>query len=355
MERLTFELKFITPAFIGGAYPGKAELRPASFIGLLRWWWRAIKAEKDIEKLYREETEIFGGHTEKGSVAGKVILRLNNKAKLKNFIGYNLRSDLHLDTNYRNGRLFGKDAGLAYLLYSTILPNREREYIKPCFTFDLTFIGKGEHVKHCVASLWCLLFLGGVGSRARRGAGNMVCIDVNPKLDYISFFPEGDLIKWLGNGIRKVKEIVNGNSRCKGIKYSSLTHPVRIAVSKKSFPSWREALNDAGRIFMDFRYENRKDTFGMGVFGLPIRHSNNKFLKPSHHSRRASPLIIKLVSEGERYRWIILELCGDFLPEGERIVFLNRDKEIDREFFIKTLDRFFKHLSNYAVVEEVSL
>jgi CRISPR-associated protein Cmr1 len=60
VKKLTFKLEFITPAFIGGANQ-QAELRPASFVGLLRWWWRALKGECNIENLREEEVKIFGG------------------------------------------------------------------------------------------------------------------------------------------------------------------------------------------------------------------------------------------------------------------------------------------------------
>ncbi|MEZ0360806.1 MAG: RAMP superfamily CRISPR-associated protein [Hydrogenobacter sp.] len=56
MKKLTFELEFITPAFIGRANPKNAELRPASFIGLLRWWYCKMLQAKinSTDSIYEE-------------------------------------------------------------------------------------------------------------------------------------------------------------------------------------------------------------------------------------------------------------------------------------------------------------
>ena len=43
MQKLTVTLEAVTPLFLGGADPrGSPELRPASFRGVLRFWWRAL-------------------------------------------------------------------------------------------------------------------------------------------------------------------------------------------------------------------------------------------------------------------------------------------------------------------------
>jgi CRISPR-associated protein Cmr1 len=74
-EKLTFELEFITPAFIGGAFPDEeAELRPASFIGILRWWFRnlALTVTDDIEAIAYLESELFGNQKRAGKVWVKI-------------------------------------------------------------------------------------------------------------------------------------------------------------------------------------------------------------------------------------------------------------------------------------------
>ncbi len=70
-EKLEYKLEFITPAFIGGAFPDKeAELRPASFIGILRWWFRnlALTVTDNLEAIYKLESELFGNTKRAGKV-----------------------------------------------------------------------------------------------------------------------------------------------------------------------------------------------------------------------------------------------------------------------------------------------
>ncbi len=55
MKSITFTLRVITPLFMGGANQ-QAELRAQSFKGMIRFWWRALKAEINIKKL-KEETD----------------------------------------------------------------------------------------------------------------------------------------------------------------------------------------------------------------------------------------------------------------------------------------------------------
>ena len=198
MKRLTFDLEFITPAFIGGANH-QAELRPATFVGLLRWWWRALKGECEIKRLREEEVKIFGGiaknlRKEEIKMASPVYLRVEGEVSK----GEDLINEYRLSWNFDKNRraLIGPHAGVGYLYYS-MLPKKKRngqeekgrEFIEPGSRIKLTLIGKDEVLNHYIASLWALVFLGGVGARSRRGGGNLAVVDYNPKDLGISFIP----------------------------------------------------------------------------------------------------------------------------------------------------------------------
>lgn len=356
MEKLTFELEFITPAFIGGALPEKAELRPASFIGLLRWWWRALRCEGDIKKLYKEEVKIFGGHLEDGAVAARVALRIKENVNivenkpLKDYAG------LNYFYNKQKGTLSGKDSGIGYLLYSTMLPNRARGFITEGSKFELTLLGDSEAIKHYIASLWCLVFLGGVGTRARRGGGNMNCLSVEPAFRELSFQPEPqDPIVWLERNLKQAKKIVNGELSGKELNYPHLCPSVKIALSKRDFKDYKEALNEIGGLFKQYREDNKHRLFDMGYFGLPIKHSNNKFLTADGYFRRSSPLIIRVLRVVNSYRWMVVKLNGKFLPEGVKLKFINQQEPVDQKKADKVLDDFFSNILNQASIREVSL
>jgi CRISPR-associated protein Cmr1 len=369
VKRLTFDLEFITPAFIGGANH-QAELRPASFVGLLRWWWRALKGECKIEKLREEEVEIFGGiaknpkKEEIKKLASPVYLRVEGDVSKGKGLIKKYGLDLIFDEKKR--AFFGSHIGVGYLYYFMILPKKERngqeeerrEFIEVGSKLKLTLIGKDEVLKHYIASLWALVFLGGVGARSRRGGGNLRVVDYNPKdlpkdLEKISFTPTGDLYKWLVENLKKAKELVGspktpcdkyGECEC---EYSTLPDPAssdfKLEVSKKTFNTWSEALNDIGKEFMRFRRENKQSVFDTAVFGLPVMHSNGKFVEAERGiRRRSSPVIIKVVKTPEdKYKWMVLRLRGKFLPDGAKLRFGEKtgepssDLDLIGEFFQK--------------------
>ncbi|MDW8109975.1 MAG: type III-B CRISPR module RAMP protein Cmr1, partial [Candidatus Kryptonium sp.] len=49
MHEITLSCSVITPMFMAGADGRTPEIRPSEFKGMMRWWWRAIKAEDDID------------------------------------------------------------------------------------------------------------------------------------------------------------------------------------------------------------------------------------------------------------------------------------------------------------------
>jgi CRISPR-associated protein Cmr1 len=334
VKRLTFDLEFITPAFIGGANQ-QAELRPASFVGLLRWWWRALKGECNIEKLREEEIKIFGGD---GKMASPVYLRVEGDVSK----GSDLINEYKLSWNFDKNRraLIGPHAGVGYLYYSMVALNKKREFIKAGSRLRLTLIGKDEFLKHYIASLWALVFLGGVGARSRRGGGNLTVIDYNPKDLGISFIPTGYFDEWLVENLKRAKDLV-GYSKTPCNEYSNLKN-VKLVLSPREFNTWDEALNDIGNRFMNFRVKNRQRVFDTAVFGIPVRHSNGQFVRAEDDiTRRSSPVVIKVVKTPKgKYLWMVLWLWGKFLPNGVKLSFMGKTQEPS----FKLIEEFFQEL-----------
>ena len=363
MKRLTFELEFITPAFIGGANH-QAELRPASFVGLLRWWWMALKGECNIEKLREEEVKIFGGiaknqRKEEIKMASPVYLRVEGDVSKDKGLIKKYGLDLIFDEKKR--AFFGSHIGVGYIYYFIILPKKEkngqeeerREFIEPGSRLKLTLIGKDEVLNHYIASIWALVFLGGVGARSRRGGGNLAVVGYKPK-DLvedlkISFTPTNDIHEWLKENLKRAKELVGspktpcgeyGECEC---EYSTLPDPRNIGfnsvliLSPKEFNNWVEALNDIGNEFMKFRKiknerkneqnkRNEEFAIDIAVFGLPLRYGKGEAVKVENTkeviTRRSSPVIIKVIKTSNgKYKWMALRLWGRFLPEGAKLRF----------------------------------
>jgi CRISPR-associated protein Cmr1 len=249
----------------------------------------------------------------------------------------------------------GSHIGVGYLYYFMIVPKKKRngqeekgrEFIKVGSRLRLTFIGKDEFLKHYTASLWALIFLGGVGARSRRGGGNLTVIDYNPKDLGISFIPTGDLYEWLVKNLEKAKDLV-GSSKNSCNKYSNLPSPgssdFKLELSKTKFNTWVEALNDIGNRFMNFRSKSKRRVFDTAVFGIPVRHSNGKFVEAEKGiRRRPSPVIIKVVKTPEdKYQWMALKLSGKFLPDGVKLRFMEKIGEPSSD--LDLIEEFFKSL-----------
>ncbi len=81
MQKLTYEVRFVTPAFLGNAEQ-KGQWRTPPFKALIREWWRVVKAKDigyDHEKLREEEGHLFGAaHDEGGgSQKSRMLVRIS--------------------------------------------------------------------------------------------------------------------------------------------------------------------------------------------------------------------------------------------------------------------------------------
>ena len=72
MEKIIFECESITPMFMYGADGKTPELRPASIKGVMRFWWRAIHGDLPLDKLKKQEDEIFGSTDKRSSFSIKI-------------------------------------------------------------------------------------------------------------------------------------------------------------------------------------------------------------------------------------------------------------------------------------------
>lgn len=144
MHKISFDLETITPLFMAGADGKTPELRPPSFKGMMRFWWRAMRAEDDIEKLSKDEAAIFGG-TKVGEGKSKVSIKLIYESMKA--------SDLSL------------------------LPHKNARFrlraIETKQKFKCILHIQDQYQKVATAALKLSLLLGGMGKRSRRGFGSL--------------------------------------------------------------------------------------------------------------------------------------------------------------------------------------
>lgn len=342
MHSITFELETITPMFMYGADQNRAELRPPSFKGMMRFWWRAMRADDDIEKLAEQEALLFGGTGEKQG-RSKVIIRIVQNANKE---PKELRKEQE------------QFPGMTYLLYSTFMPPKDgqkRTCFHPNTRFALELSSNDEHaLQQAEAAFWLAMNLGGFGMRARRGGGNLVvqACEIKPEnlIDKEEltcwYIPKTDLYASLQTGFQKARSLIQQNETGTE-KYSNLLG-LRIwigdgtQIQNTPQEAWKKALESIGKPFMAFRCRKSPDyqrmvDFLLGNenntdlervnFGLPIvgRFNHNRDVKDRRYSitpvihgeevRRASPLIIKLLKQGQTYFPMFILLSGMFLPE----------------------------------------
>ena len=69
----TYHIEFLTPCFCAGACQTRAELRPPSIRGQLRWWFRCIGGTPN------EEQTVFGGVRDKNPLASSFVVRVRQQ------------------------------------------------------------------------------------------------------------------------------------------------------------------------------------------------------------------------------------------------------------------------------------
>ncbi|ASJ09265.1 hypothetical protein A3L11_08500 [Thermococcus siculi] len=159
MYEATFELEAITPLFMRGADQRKAEFRPASVKGVMRWWFRALAGRhlggtpKAMTALRSAESLIFGSAGKTGTRRSRVIV--------------------DVDILEESNKSFPLDDYSRYFWFSQV-GRYTKSYIPPGTTFEITLRSHEEaYLKIAMLSLWAAVHLGGFGSRARKFGGSL--------------------------------------------------------------------------------------------------------------------------------------------------------------------------------------
>lgn len=323
MKALTLECETVTPLFLFGAYGNIAELRASSLKGIIRYWWRAVNADLDIDTLRESEQKIFGGTSNSGgdSNRSKVILRIMNN---NNFYQINnkLTDEIH-DLNPNTG----DHCGISYLLYS-VSGMTNKPYIKSGTKFLIKISASDDVTDDLMKSLIAFQYFGALGSRSRRGAGSISMrikdSDNSLNVPYKEFFDLSNI-----NSREDLKKVFE---RYGEILQSPVQHSYSVLKGSHIYifnkcSSWIDALNVIGNRFRNFRKNNQGRVFETPCFGIPIMHRKSRSFfiaennKGSKINRRPSSLLFKVLKTSDKgYFPMIIKLNGDFLPHGSKIL-----------------------------------
>ncbi len=331
-------LELVTPAFIGGAEPrGKPEFRIPSLRGALRYWWRALfgAGVEDWTTLLQKESELFGS-TDKASA---VQLRLHKAAT---------------PTPKSYSKLTQGKPGISYLWFAARKtkndPERQALPDGSRYVIDASIHYRSNPQKlweQFYAALWLLTHLGGIGTRARRGAGGIQVVDIQSSTELSNLPPlpiRATTVEQFGeelqSGIQQLRRNVLPDALSTQPTFH-LLHPefAEICLIERSFASWQEALNFIGSSLQSFRKSRFSEdarivsdlifhhhytpnrTIHRAAFGLPLpfffrRERRGATVDP----RRGSPLFIRIVKLAgqQRYAIVLTFFKAQFLDNDHR-------------------------------------
>ena len=150
LKKICFEIETITPMFLSGADQSKAELRVASIKDFLRFWWRALQAESDINELRERESQIFGSSDEKKGGGSSFAMLISNNDNVqpitKNFPNKDNIHKIMVTSRTRN-KTFPINI-LEYLAYGPYDPKNKkiRPYIDAKTKFILILFFRDDRV-----------------------------------------------------------------------------------------------------------------------------------------------------------------------------------------------------------------
>ncbi len=369
LEKLEYELEFITPAFIGGANPGEvSELRPASIVGMLRYWFRVIVGAfvESTEELFKLESELFGNQEK----AGKVWVRVKDKVCKK--------LDKCVTTS------FNEDSGKIYLGYGNILylnfkenKNHRRDYkllynlcrekskrlkgfffVKPMLsketTANIEIITPEKLRKKIEALIYIFSQIGALGARNRRGWGSLYLKPTKSNKYENYLFNNWSI--WDKDELIKAMKILTGTKNFEKL-------PFEIYRIKKEHNTPLEALEFIGKEYKEFRYTYEPDYSNVKRFllnpregkkiieresvkraylGMPIifRFSSDKRLKnksvevKTNTGRFASPMHIRIIRLlNGKYTSLIIHKKDVKKPSKVNVILKERKEEKERLTF----------------------
>jgi CRISPR type III-B/RAMP module RAMP protein Cmr6 len=351
------ELRLVTPAFLGGPDRHAEEIaRLTSIKAMLRMWWRAWHGHLTTQQLRQEETQIFGS-IDMG--CGLLVLPPLHPLKLKLLP--------------KGTKMGGGGSPLGYLGYGPISYDKNSKANVTQITaldanqslrFRLAHRSKAE-LQDALKSLWLLGALGGLGSRSRRGWGSVLlesALDIDGLPHLANCWTVEEYRDALHKGLNYLAPTAERRSAGE-LGWTALSKEMRIVLSRETFATWREAMEDVGAKFQMYRaYDNRASSPGSAKsnpgpdyfntkalltgqgslpstlpersgFGLPYAQfyrslggtratfipywrDGNKEIE----GRRASPVLCKIVQLADgQFIWQVTFLPAQFLPNGANV------------------------------------
>lgn len=403
MSWTKLHLRVETPLFNGDGDQTSAQVRVSSIRGGMHFWLRAMAgvfARKDPNALRRIENYVLGSTESASPIRLRIpqqpehstdpfpeFMSRDARDSRNKWIGYLLGPGL---TSWESA---DKERNLPGASKIT------RAFVPPGEEFDLwvKLIGLDTDA-HTVAvgALWMSLVFGGVGARTRRGFGGVRILEADgpalagwgsdslrtPNLEFFRktkhLWFTGEMAGPVMGALRSVAERVeagslDGSTSTPSFPVLSKVNTIAGVTGGGAFYDWIGTLRFGGEKLRRFRatedaphvsyqpriktrewleviHDERRDDFRLGGLGLPIVfknhtevHANSGTGEESEKLRRASPLWLRAVGEGDEWRLFSFAFLDEFLPQ-DRSVSVNlwlgegNSKKQDRQLEVTTED-----------------
>ena len=305
-----YTVRFVTPAFLAGAVPDKAEWRTPPFKNLIREWWRIVKAPEvryRADDLRKAEHPLFGhAATSEDEKSGQSKVRLRLGA-------WRTGTETNLHTSLRQQTItigrFQSQAAL-YLGYGPIQRDESRPAISNNNDSNLLRVSVEDEVS--TEEIWRALQLaawfGSIGPRSRNSWGSLSI--------------EGEGIKSPAELSKSALEkYLRSWTDCMELDWphaigTDVKEPLIWKTEPKS--DWKQVLKDVAKL----RYDVRQ-LFPLNLHSpqLQDRHILAYPIKEpvvsvwGNQARFANQLRLKIISEGNAFRGIITHIpCA--LPQS---------------------------------------
>ena len=320
---INLKIKILTPLFLGGAF-GEPDLRPPSFKGIMRFWFRAVCPD-----YWKHEQANFGSAATNNNANGQspFLLRVVNG----NIKAVPWKEDSFNRFNEGSGPKTIN--GIKYLGYPFRMQSPPRKYYPPGVFFHISILilkranEENEQLRRAVtATCWLMTNIGGMGSRNRRGFGALSLADWQcdkgedkfPELNQLPILSKcqstaqwrADLEEALGK-FRVWFGSFNGKGNNTTFSHPHFGRSFHYFLSEKGFTSWEEAMAKMGGYFQKFRKKREPDYTAIknllykneplhvapckAAFGLPLT-----FRFPKKSEVAIMPYNVEKKSFGER-------------------------------------------------------
>ncbi len=296
IERREYECEVVTPLFLGGADPGKAELRVPPIKAALRFWWRALYGEDKVESMLQKEALIFGSTEQKTMVSVNLdyppitpVLDMPS-GKMVPVKGKTYKTSI---INYLSYGLYEYKKDLKKNVYN-------KEHIEPSYRFKIVLNFHKSLEADVLSAMKVMITYGGIGARSRNGFGSLHCSDLP--------------------GYR-----VQSNDDLKS--YTSFSKHAKLFNEFRKSNTWEEALSEIGERYRDarLRLEKQHTWDERKYIAMPIEAKNEKIPPDIKNGRHAKPYFLHVNKTADgKYQGQIL-----FLPYRYKASVDDRSNRVD--------------------------